>query len=91
VESLRRQATTAELIKDWGAFAQPVATILSFIVGGWWVYAKFVRAQEKYPNLEFSADINVVGQQGGSLIVELIAYVENKARHSIRWKNSTSI
>ena len=71
VESLRGQATTAERIKDWGAFAQSVATILSFIVGGWWVYAKFVRAQEKYPNIEFSADINVIGQQGGSLIVEL--------------------
>ena len=33
VESLRGQATTAERIKDWGAFAQSVATILSFIVG----------------------------------------------------------
>ena len=81
-ESLRRQADreTIELVKDWGSFAQSIVTILSIIVGGWWVYAKFVRAQEKYPNIEFSADINVIGEQGDALIVELIAYVENKGK-----------
>ena len=66
-ESLRRQAAGAriELIKDWSSIAQSIVTALSFIVGGWWVYRKFVRAQEKYPNIEFSADINVIGEQGG--------------------------
>jgi hypothetical protein len=87
-ESLRRQAAGAriELIKDWSSIAQSIVTALSFIVGGWWVYRKFVRAQEKYPNIEFSADINVIGEQGGSLIVELIAYVENKgkAQHEMK-------
>jgi hypothetical protein len=70
----------SEVLKDWGSFVQSVATVLSFIVGGWWVYIKFVRAQEKYPNIEFSADINIIGQQNGFLIVELIAYVENKGK-----------
>jgi|SRR5579872_14608 len=81
-ESLQRQAKreTIELIKDWSSVAQSIVTILSFLVGGWWVYAKFVRAQEKYPNVEFSADINVIGEQELSLIVELIAYVDNKGK-----------
>jgi hypothetical protein len=81
-ESLRRQAERApiELIKDWSSLVQSLVSVLSIIVGGWWIYAKFVRAQEKYPNIEFSADINVIGEQGGSLIVELIAYVENKGK-----------
>lgn len=70
----------SQAFKDWGSFAQSIATVISMIVGGWWVYAKFVRAQEKYPNIEFSADINPIGNQDGSLIVELIAYVENKGK-----------
>jgi hypothetical protein len=34
----------------------------------------------RYPNIEFSADIHVIGEQGGALIVELIADVENKGK-----------
>jgi hypothetical protein len=82
VDSLRKQKERAsvEVVRDWAAVAQSVATILSFLIGGWWVYAKFVRAQEKYPNIEFTADINIVGEQQGVLIVELIAYLENKGK-----------
>jgi hypothetical protein len=79
-DSLRKQRETVEVLKDWASVGQSLATILSFVIGGWWIYAKFVRAQEKYSNIEFSADINIIGEQHGSLIVELIAYLENKGK-----------
>jgi hypothetical protein len=81
-ESLQRQSQKEwiEHLKDLGSLIQSLATAIALLVGGLWVYTKFVRAQEKYPNIEFSADINVIGEQGGSLIVELIAYVENKGK-----------
>lgn len=91
VESQQRQSenTRLERVKDWFAVVQSLATVISLIVGGWWVYAKFVRAQEKYPNIEFLADINPVGSQAGSLIVELIAYVENKGKAQHQMDNFT--
>jgi hypothetical protein len=73
-----------QMIKEWIPLVQSFATTLSLIVGGWWVYKRFVRAQEKYPNIEFSADINVIGEQNGWLIVELIGYAENKGKAQLR-------
>jgi len=81
-DSLGQETQQANL-KTWlarASIAQSVFTVLSIIVGGWWVYLKFVRAQEKYPNLEFTADINPIGIQNGMLVVELLAYIENKGK-----------
>ena len=86
VEALRRQTEKPgmEQLKDWGAPAQSFATILSMIVGAYWIYGSFLRADERYPNVEFTADINVVGAQNGSLVVELIAFVENKGKAQLK-------
>ena len=69
--------------EDWkniAAGAQSIATIASFGVGGAWVYIKYIRQQERYPNIEFSADIQFIGKQDGYWIVEVIASVENKGK-----------
>ncbi len=66
--------------KNIADILKSIATVISFIVGGIWVYLRFIRQQEKYPNIDFTADINVVGQQGGFWIVELIAFIENKGK-----------
>jgi hypothetical protein len=59
-------------IEDWknlAAAAQSVATIISFGVGGLWVYRRYIRQQEKYPNIEFSADVQFIGfKMSGALL-----------------------
>ena len=68
-----------DLVKDWiPAFAT--------LVGGFWIYSKFVRGQEKYPNIDFTADMTIIGAQGNWMLVELLAYVDNKgkAQHRMR-------
>ena len=86
-ETLRRDAPDAPVkaLLTWVSIAQSAATVLSIMIGGWWVYSKFVRAQKRYPNMEFLADINPIGLQNGVIIVELIACIENKgnAQHKM--------
>jgi hypothetical protein len=69
--------------KEVASLVQSGVTVASMIIGGAWVYAKFVRQQERYPNIEFSSDIQFIGTQAGFWIAELIATVENrgKAQH----------
>ena len=71
---------TLEDFKNLGSALQSIATIASFIIGGIWVYLKFIRQQEKYPNIEFLADIEFVGEQGDYLIAEIIATIDNKGK-----------
>ena len=71
---------TLEEFKNLSAGLQSVATAISFIIGGIWVYQRYIRQQERYPNLNFTADINVIGKQGEYWIVELIALIENKGK-----------
>jgi hypothetical protein len=65
---------------------QALVTALSFIVGGFWVYRRYIRQQERYPNIEFSADINFIGTQENWWIVELIGTIENKGKAQHRMK-----
>src|SRR5215207_8765415 len=71
---------TIEEWKNLAAATQSAATIASFVVGGIWVYTKYIRQQERYPNIEFSADVQFIGVQDGFWITELIATVENKGK-----------
>ena len=71
---------TIEEIKNLAAAFQSVATVASFIVGGIWVYSRYIHQQERYPNIEFSADVQFIGKQDDYWIVELIATVENKGK-----------
>lgn len=59
---------------------QSVATIISFVVAGIWVYQRYIREQEMYPHIESSADINIIDKQGECWIVELIGILDNKGR-----------
>src|SRR5262249_31920805 len=74
---LKNQLDWTERLKGW---ISALATPLAALIGALWVYAKFVRAQEKFPNIEFTADINVVGVQGEHYIVELLALIDNKGK-----------
>lgn len=67
-------------LKSLAATFQSVATGVSFAVIGIWVWLRFLRQQERYPNVEFSADVNFIGLQGEWWIVELVAILENKGK-----------
>ncbi len=69
-----------EEFKNLAGGLQSIATIMSFIIGGIWVYRRYIRQQERYPNINFTADINVIGKQRGYWIVELLALIENKGK-----------
>jgi hypothetical protein len=71
--------------KDLTAAIQSIATIVSFGVGGFWVYRKYIQQVEQYPHIESAAGINFIGEQGDYWIVEFAAILENKGkvRHKI--------
>ncbi len=71
---------TIEEIKNLAATFQSIATVVSFIIGGIWVYSKYIHQQERYPNIEFSTDVQFIGKQNDEWIVELIAMVRNKGK-----------
>ena len=71
---------TPEEIKNYFAALQSLATVISFIIGGIWVFRKYINHQERFPHIEFSADINFIGLQGEWWIVELIGIIENKGK-----------
>ena len=66
--------------KNLASAAQSLMTALSLLVGGLWVLWNYVLRQERYPNVEFSADLNFVGKQHTWWIVEIVALVENKGK-----------
>ena len=70
-------------IEDWKNIAsalQSLTTIVSFVIGGIWVYLRFIRQQEKYPNIEFLADIIFIGTQDDWWVAEIIATIDNKGK-----------
>ncbi len=77
---------TLEELKNLAGALQSFATVISLIIGGIWVYRRYLRQQENYPNIEFSADVNFIGEQADWWIVELIGTIENKGKvqHKMR-------
>ncbi len=70
-------------LEDWknlSSVLQSLATIVSFMIGGCWVYLKFIRQQEKYPNIEFLSDVEFIGEQKDYWVAEIIATLENKGK-----------
>ena len=70
-------------IEDWKNIAQAVqsaATVVSFLVGGIWVYRKYIMQQEGFASIESSADIQFVGAQDDFWIAELTLTLENKGK-----------
>ncbi len=66
--------------KDLAEALQAVLTSLSILIGGSWVVYRFVLQQERFPNINFTTDINIVGKQGNFWLAELTATIENKGK-----------
>jgi hypothetical protein len=70
-------------IEDWknaAATLQSGVTAFALIAGGIWAYWRYIRNEERYPNIEFSADLNFIGRQSEWWIVEVIAIIDNKGK-----------
>src|SRR5215213_9429476 len=80
-----------EEFKKLASSIQALTTALSIIVAGWWAYNRFIRQQENHPNLQFVADINLIGKQNNEWLVELIAIVENKGKVQHKMSNFTFV
>jgi hypothetical protein len=57
-----------------------IATALALVAGGLWAFWKYVVQSERYPHIETSAEIEVIGLQAGHMIVELRAVLTNKGK-----------
>ncbi len=73
----------------WESLAEIVsktATALGVLIGGGWALWKFGIHREAHAKIEFELELNVVGYQAESILVEIIAKVTNKGlvRHWLR-------
>ena len=71
---------TVEDFNNVASAIASMATTISLAVGGFWIYRRYIREEEKYPHIESSAEIEFVGKQGDFWIVELIGTLENKGK-----------
>jgi hypothetical protein len=78
---------TVTEFKDWADILTSALTSLSIIIGGGWVFYRFILQQERYPNINFTTDINIIGKQDNYWIIELIALIENKGKAQHRMKD----
>ena len=69
---------TYEDFKNLTAAIQSIGTVGALVVGGYWTYRKFIHQRDDFAFIEFTVDIQLIGKQGKSWIVELIAHLENK-------------
>lgn len=77
---------TAEEVKVCTEIVNSILMSLSILIGGSWVVYRFVLQQERYPNINFTTDVNVIGIQDGHWIIELVAEVENRGKAQHRMK-----
>ena len=67
-------------IKDVIEISTSIINSLSIAIAGGWILYKFILQQEKYPNINFTVDINTIGKQDNYWIIELIAIIDNKGK-----------
>jgi hypothetical protein len=72
--------------KDLAGIITSILTSLSIIIGGGWVIYRFILQQERFPNNNFTTDINVIGKKDKYWIIELCAFIENKGKSQHRMK-----
>jgi hypothetical protein len=66
--------------KNFSATLQSFFTCVGILAGGIWAYTRYVRQEENNPYIEFSADLNFIGRQSESWIIEIIGLIENKGK-----------
>ncbi|EFK95998.1 hypothetical protein LDC_1982 [sediment metagenome] len=68
-------------LSDWQLLSEgfaDFATGIAVLVGGGWAFWKYGLQREAHPKIQFDIDLNVLGKQGDSLLVEVAATITNK-------------
>jgi len=75
-----------EELKAVAEIISKLVTALSVLVGGGWAIWKFGIHREAHAKIEFDLELNILGRQADSLLIEVIAKVTNKGlvRHWLR-------
>jgi hypothetical protein len=65
---------------------ESLAKILAIIVGGLWIYYRFIRQRENFPRVDFKVEIAFVGIHKGRWLTQITALLENKGlvRHTMK-------
>lgn len=73
-------------VKKYFEIGESFFKTIGIIIGGIWVYIKYIRQRENYALIDFTVDIEFHVQKNDYWIVELIAYIENKGKvqHKVR-------
>ena len=66
--------------KDLALVFQAWATTTAILVGGGWAFWNYVLQREGHGKIEFLVDLRVIGPLAESVLIEVMATVENKGR-----------
>jgi len=75
--------TTIEILKLLPEYLKVVA----LVIGGLWVYWKFIRQRENEPAADIDIDVKFVGIQDNQWIIEATSFVENKSPVKHKYTN----
>ena len=75
-----------ENLRIWAEIVRNLGTGIAILIGGGWAFWRFIIQRERHPKIEFTLDLHVLGNYDNTVLVELIAIVENKGlvRHSFK-------
>ena len=62
------------------ALTASLVTIVAIVIGGLWALSRFTREREAIPRLQLEVNVRIISQTSQMLVLELIAFVENKGR-----------
>lgn len=67
-------------IKTIVEIAEKIITSISVLIGGIWVYYRFILQRERYPNINFECDVVFIGKQNDEWLIEITATLDNKGK-----------
>jgi hypothetical protein len=70
----------ADQIKTIVEIIEKITTTVSVLIGGVWVYYRFILQRERYPNINFECDIAFIGQQNDEWLIKMTATLDNKGK-----------
>jgi len=63
-----------------GSSLESLATAVAFLVGGIWVYSRFIRGREGTPRVNVEIEANFIGAESDRHIAEVVLHLKNVGR-----------
>jgi len=73
-------------MNDWSDIFKNIAEIIAIIIGGLWVFWKFILNRESESKIEINLELNILGATRNEYILEINANLTNKGlvRHIVK-------